>query len=84
MNRVNVAGTGVGKDGDQNVLFDVEGPWIQSELPPFALEEHSIGDHRRHEVAEWDHGNLCGDGCDGQRFPAVPEELVEEGEECAG
>ena len=42
------------------------------------LEELLIGNHRHHEVTEWDHDNLCGDGCDGERFSTIPEELVED------
>lgn len=35
-------------------------------------------------MAKRDHCDLCTDGGDGEWFAAVPEELVEEGEEDAG
>ena len=74
------AGAGVGEDGDEHVLLDIERPRIKRELPRPATEEGVLRQSRRHEAAERHDGDLRRDGGDGERLLAVPEELVEEGE----
>lgn len=84
VNRVDGAGAGVGEDRDQNVLLDVERARVERELPRTSSEEDAIRDSGGHEAAERHDGDLRGDGGDRERLLAVPEELVEEGEEGAG
>lgn len=75
---IDVIGAGVGEDRDQNMLFHVERSWIQRKFRPSSPQKLPIGDRRRHEVAERNHGNLSGDRGQGERFFTVPEELLEE------
>lgn len=75
---VDGAGAGVGEDGDENVLLDVEGSRIESEFPACSSEEHALSDRCGHELAERHHRDLGGDRSDGERLDAVPEELVQE------
>lgn len=53
---------GIGEDGDEDVLLDIEGPGIQRELVWGGLEEDSIGDGGSHEVAQRHHLDLGGRG----------------------
>lgn len=80
MDGVDVPSSRVGEDGDEHVLLHIEGSRIEREFPFSPLEENSIRDQRRHEVAERDHRNLSGDRGEREGLAAVPEELVEEGE----
>jgi len=75
---------GVGEDGDEDVLLDVERPRIERELPPRTAEHAAARQLRRHPLAERHDGNLSGDGGDRQRLCSVPEELVEERKYDAG
>lgn len=77
MNGIDSAGTRVGEDGDENVFLDIEGPRVEGELEVGASEEDSVGDFGGHEVAKRDDGDLGGDGGDGERFSAIPEELIQ-------
>lgn len=65
------------------MLLHVKWPWIQRELEPPPLEEHSIGDRLRHEVADRDDRDLRRDRRQGERLLPVPEELLQERQEKA-
>lgn len=84
MDRVHVIHPRVGEDRDQNVLLHVERPRIKRELQPPPLEEHSIGDRRRHEVANRNHRDLSRDRRERHGLFPVPEELLEERQDDAG
>jgi len=66
------------------MFLHIEWARVHRELPPGSFEEHTIGDFRRHELTEWDDGDLSGDGGDAKRLGPVPEELVEERQKGAG
>lgn len=83
MNGIDSAGTGVSKDGDENMLLDIERTRVEGELVGRASEEDAVGNFGSHEVAERDDGDLGRDGRDGERLCSVPEELVQEGEQDA-
>lgn len=78
MNGVDVASPGVGENGDEHVLLDIEGARVEREFPFLPLEENAFRNQRCHEAAERDHRDLSRDRGEGERLPAVPEELVEE------
>lgn len=42
---------GVGEDGDENVFFDIERPWIEREFPSCPREEGTVRDLGGHELA---------------------------------
>lgn len=83
MNGVDCPCAGVGKDGDEDVFFDVEWTGVEGEFPPCPPEEHSVCDFGSHELTQWHNRYLGRDGCDCQWLCSVPEELVEEGKEGA-
>lgn len=58
MDSIDVGGAGVGKDGDEHMLLDIEGPRIERELPPAVPEEGAVGEGRGHEMAEGDDRDL--------------------------
>lgn len=72
----------VSEDGNNHVLFHVEGTWIQAEAPPQQLVL-LLGEGGRHEFADGQHGDLHQNGRDGQGLRAVGEEGVEEYEQSA-
>lgn len=76
---------GIGEDGDQDVLFDVERPRVERHLPvPEPGDpEGGPGEHRRHEVADRQRRHLHRDLGDHEGLRPVGEELVQEGEEHA-
>lgn len=76
MNGVGIPSAGVGEDGNEHMLFDIEGPGVEAELVACAPEENPWGEGGGHEVAERDDCDLGGDGGYGEWLPAVPEELV--------
>lgn len=80
----NTSCTGIGEDGDEDVLLDIERARIQGELKWGTLEEDSVGDGRGHEVAQRHHSDLGRCGSEGDWLPSVAKELVDEGEEDAG
>lgn len=84
VNRVDGAGAGVGEDCDENVLLDIERARVERKLPPTSFEEDPTCDLGSHQTAERNDGDLSGNGGDGERLFAEPEELVEKGEENAG
>lgn len=55
---VDGAGAGVGKNGDEDVLLDVERAGVKCELPIGPLEDAAGGEGGGHEVAEGDDGDL--------------------------
>lgn len=82
---VHRVGAGVGEDGDQDVLLEVEGPRVQGEGPLGAPDPDGLlGEAGRHELAERQHDDLHREGGDVQRVLPVAEELVGEGEQRAG
>ena len=84
MNGVDTASSRIGKDGDEDMFFDIEGSRVQGELPAGAFEKGMGCDFGSHELPQRHHSNLGRDGGDRKRLCSVPEELVEEGEEDAG
>lgn len=78
MNGIDSASTRVGKDCDENMFFDIEGTRVQGELQACSFEEGTLGDSCSHELTQWHHRDLGGDGCYGERLCAIPEELVQE------
>lgn len=48
VNGVDGAGAGVGEDGDENVLLDIERARVEAELPPISFEEDAICDSGGH------------------------------------
>ena len=83
MNGVDISCPGIGEDRDKDVLLHIKRPGIKSKLKFPIFEEDSVGDRRCHEVAKRNHRDLGGDRGDGERFPTVPEELVEKRKEDA-
>lgn len=84
MGGVNSPSTRIGKNGDQNMFFNVKRPRVHRELKGRAFEEEPRRQRPRQEMAEWDHRDLRRDRRDDQRLRSVPEELVHEREEDAG
>ena len=80
---VDGVGAGVGEDGDEDVLLEVEGTRVEGEGAPHDVDGLG-GEARRHELAERQHHDLHGEGGDVQRVLTVPEELVGEGQQRAG
>lgn len=73
----------IGKDGDDDVLLDVERPGIQAESPP----ENAVLLRRQrggHELPDGQGSDLHENGGDGEGLSAVGEEGVEEDEDDAG
>ena len=73
------AGPGVGEDGDEDVLLEVERPRVQRERPA-AGEGHldgPLGERRRHELADGKDENLRRHGGDVDLVGSVGEELVD-------
>lgn len=68
---------------DHHVLLYVERPRIQGEAPPSRHRDGLLRQGRRHELADWEGGNLNEDGGDVQWLRSVCEESVEEDQECA-
>ena len=84
VNSINGARTRVCEYGYQHVFFYIEWPRIQREFPAAPFEEGPFGEPGSHELAQRDYGYLSRDGCDGQGFGSVPEELVQKGQQDAG
>ena len=83
MDSIDAAGAGIGEDGYENVLLHVEGSRIKGEFITGILEEGPRRERRSHEAAEGHDGDLGRDGGNRERLLAVPEELVEEGQDDA-
>ena len=81
---VDAAGAGIGEDGDENVLLHVEGAGIEGEFIAGVLEKGPRRQSGGHETAERHDSDLGGDGADRERLLAVPEELVQKGEDETG
>jgi len=78
-NGISTTRPSISKDGDQNVLLDVEGSGIHGPLP-FGKGNRKLGGgkNRCHEAAEWQSRNLSGDCRDCERLRSIGEELIEE------
>lgn len=74
--------SGVGEDGDEHVLLDVEGSRIERHLSR-SEPEFPAGEDGGEEVAGGEGGDLDGDLGDDERLRPVGEELVEERHQCA-
>ena len=77
---------GIGEDGDENVLFYVEGPGVEGEEAIAHARDAELrgGQDAREEMAKREGRDLNGDLSDDERLRAVGEELVQEGHEGAG
>lgn len=83
VNSEDIEAAGIGKDGDEDMLLEGEGPAREGEGP--AREGHLEGrggQRRRHEFADGEHHNLGRNRRDVERVLPVAKELVEEDEEC--
>lgn len=73
-------GTGVGHDGDEDMLFDVEGAGVKAKL--LAKEgEGAGGKDAGHQGAQGVGEQLSNHDTDGQWVVAEPEELVDKGQD---
>lgn len=61
MNGVNISSSSISKNSNQNVLFNMKGPRIESEFKSSSLEEDFFRKSFGHEIAEWNDGDLSGD-----------------------
>lgn len=84
MDSIDSTCTGVGEDGYKHMLLHVEGPGVHGEGPLGPREDLPRRQHAGHEVPERHDGYLRRYGADTERLPAVPEELVEVGQDGAG
>jgi len=81
---VHRVGAGVGEDGDQDMLLEVERPRVQREGPLGAPDSDGLrGEAGGHQLAERQHDDLHREGGDVERVLPVPEELVGESQQRA-
>ena len=70
--------TGIGEDGDEDVLLDIERARIQGELKWGTLEEDSISDGGCHKVSKRHHNDLSRCRSEGDGLLLAAKELVDE------
>lgn len=84
MSSINRPSTRIRKNSYQNMLLNIEGSRIHSELEARALEKGSSRKRLGHQMAKGHHSNLRGNRRNRQWVRSVPEELVDKGENDAG
>lgn len=76
---------GVGEDGDEDMLFDIEWPRVERESPLSSRDPHRPPwQHPGHQMSQRKGNNLNGNGRDMQRLRTVCEECVHYGDEDVG